>query len=116
MSEFGKVVKALRLADELSLTSVAKKLGSTKSYISGVENGKTNPPSRRFLERYQKLFAHRGVRLEDLLELAWVEKAPEAIRDRELARIRPTNPLFKIEFRPAEISVPERLPGPKAAV
>lgn len=113
MSKFGEVVKALRLADELTLEAVAKRIGSHKGYISGIENGKVNAPSVKVLRRYQKIFEHRGIKLEDLVELAYVDKSPALVRSRLLLRIQ-DNPLLEIRVKEREISLPQ--PAEKAVI
>lgn len=105
MSKFGEVVKTLRKADGLSLAVVAKRLGSHKGYVSGIENAKVNPPSVRILRKYHKVFEHHGIRLEDLVELAWVDKAPAIVREQLLERIK-NNPLFGIRVTVPTVTVP----------
>jgi len=107
MSKFAEVVKALRLADKLTCEQLAKKIGSQKGYVSGIETDAVNPPSVKILRKMQKAFEHRGIKLEDLVELAWADKAPDMIHERVMARIR-DNPLFAIKITEPEISVPAR--------
>jgi len=110
MSQFGKVIMALRQKRGLTLDVMARKLGTHKGYVSGWITGAVNPPSPKILSKIARTFPE--IALEDLVELAWVEKAPAVIRDRELARIQATNPLFGITVIPA---VPQQVLIPKAA-
>jgi len=85
MSNFGNLVKQLRKKRGLTLEAVAKKIGSHKGYVSGIENGKVNPPSVKITRRFAKVF---GYDERDLVLLAWIDKAPELIRD-EVNRLLP---------------------------
>lgn len=94
MNTFGKVLKRLRKLSGMTLEQVAKKIGSHKGYISGIENEKVNPPSVKFYKKIVRLFEKTaldrcGIVLteEDLAELAWASKAPKIIRERVLARL-----------------------------
>ena len=107
MSEFGKVVQALRQDSGLTLEQLGRKIGSHKGYISGIENGKVSPPSIRYLKKMHHVLqiGALDIPLEDFVELAWVQKSPVLIRERELKRIRATNPLFRIRVKPAQMVV-----------
>lgn len=91
---FGQVVKALRKRDGLTLAAVAKRVGSLKGYVSGIERGKVNPPSVKIVLRFASLFKVNAL---DLCELAVVSKAPPIIRDRLRRRIA-DNPLARAEI------------------
>ncbi len=78
MSNFGELVKRLRKEKGLTLEAVAKKIGSHKGYVSGIENGKVNPPSVKIIRKFAKLFAQDE---RTLVRIAWVDKAPAIIRD-----------------------------------
>lgn len=43
MIEYGEILRALRIAKDLSITELARQIGVSKSYISEIENGKKNP-------------------------------------------------------------------------
>ena len=75
--KFADVVKAARGRAGLSLAEAAAKLGTFKSYVSGIETGKLRPPSPRFVGKYAKLY---GLPLNELLVLAWSAKAPKPVR------------------------------------
>ena len=77
MSHFGDLVKKLRKGKGLTLEAVAKKLGSHKGYVSGIENDKVNPPSIKIIKKYAKVL---GQDARTLARIAWVDKAPEILR------------------------------------
>lgn len=78
MSNFGDLVKRLRKEKGLTLEAVAKKIGSHKGYVSGIENGKVNPPSVKIIRKFAKLFAQDE---RTLVRMAWADKAPPLIRE-----------------------------------
>jgi transcriptional regulator with XRE-family HTH domain len=78
VSHFGDLVKKLRKEKGLTLEAVAKKIGSHKGYVSGIENDKVNPPSVKIIKKFAKLF---GQDVRALARLAWVDKAPEILRE-----------------------------------
>ena len=78
MSNFGDLVKRLRKERNLTLEAVAKKINSHKGYVSGIENGKVNPPSVKIIRKFAKLFQQDERRL---VRMAWADKAPALIRD-----------------------------------
>lgn len=117
MTTFGPLMKALRLSANLTLEVVAKKINSHKGYVSGIENEKVNAPSVAVVRKFHRLYAPTLQKLgitsteEDLVELAWVSKAPALIRRRALARLsdnpvagllvtKPTEPAPVIERPP----------------
>jgi transcriptional regulator with XRE-family HTH domain len=77
VSHFGDLVKKLRKEKGLTLEAVAKKIGSHKGYVSGIENDKVNPPSVKIIQKYAKLF---GQDARALARLAWVDKAPAILK------------------------------------
>jgi transcriptional regulator with XRE-family HTH domain len=64
------------------LEEVARRVGTNKGYLSGIETGKVRPPSPRFVTRFARVFSANE---RELQRLAWVEKAPPQIR-KELIR------------------------------
>ncbi len=78
MSHFGKLVKKLRLEKGLTQETVAKKIGSHKGYISGIENGKVNPPSEKVIRKYAKLLDQQP---RALVLIAWIDKAPKIVKE-----------------------------------
>jgi len=78
VSNFGDLVKRLRKEKGMTLEAVAKKIGSHKGYVSGIENGKVNPPSVKIIRKFARLFSQDE---RTLVRIAWVDKAPAIIRD-----------------------------------
>lgn len=78
MSNFGDLVRKLRKERGMTLEAVARKLGSHKGYVSGIENGKVNPPSVKFIRKFSKIFNWDEKRM---VILAYVDKAPKLIRE-----------------------------------
>lgn len=78
MSTFGELLRRLRREQGLSLRISAKKLGTQKGYLSGIENGKVNPPSAKLVKRIAALYRQDE---KSLLRLAWANKAPSLIRE-----------------------------------
>jgi transcriptional regulator with XRE-family HTH domain len=74
---FGRQLKVMRIRKGWTLEFVARKIGSHKGYISGIENGKVNPPSMKFLRKIAKLFR---ISLRTTALSAYIEKAPKIIR------------------------------------
>ena len=77
MSHFGDLVRTLRKERGLTLEFIGRKIGTNKGYISGIENGKANPPSVKVIKKYAKAL---GQDTKHLVRIAWVDKAPEIIR------------------------------------
>ena len=77
MSHFGDLVRKLREERGLTQEAVARKIGSHKGYVSGIENDKVNPPSVKIIKRYAKLL---GQDARALARLAWVDKAPRILK------------------------------------
>ena len=78
MSHFGDVVRILRRGQHLTMETLSRKIGLGKGYISSIESGKVNPPSVKVIQRYAKAL---GQDFRRLVRLAWVDKAPQVIRD-----------------------------------
>jgi transcriptional regulator with XRE-family HTH domain len=72
VSHFGDLVKKLRKDKGLTLEAVAKKIGSHKGYVSGIENDPVNPPSVKIIKKYARLL---GQDARALARPAWVDKA-----------------------------------------
>lgn len=62
--KLGKNVKRLRIEKDITQTSLAEKLGVDKSFISNIENGKTNPT----LSTITNIAKVLGIKLEELLK------------------------------------------------
>jgi transcriptional regulator with XRE-family HTH domain len=78
MSNFGELMRRLRRERGWSLKTVARMLDTQKGYLSGIENGKVNPPSEKIVKRIADLY---GQEERMLLRLAWADKAPTLIRE-----------------------------------
>lgn len=78
MSNFGDLVKRLRKEKSMTLEQVAKKIGSHKGYVSGIENDKVNPPSVKIIKKFARVFAQDE---RQLVRIAWADKAPGIIRE-----------------------------------
>lgn len=85
-NEFGRLLKTWRKERNMTLDQVAKKVGSHKGYISGVENGKVNPPAIGLIRKLAKVFSKDE---KSLATLAYIDKAPALIRD-NFESVRPT--------------------------
>lgn len=85
MSHFGELVKKLRKDKGLTLEAVAKRIGSHKGYVSGIENNKVNPPSVKIIQKYARVFDQDA---RSLVLLAWIDKAPSLIKD-EVEKLLP---------------------------
>lgn len=74
---FGRTLREKRMGLGLTLEQVARRIRSHKGYVSGIENGKVNPPSPKFVKRFAK-----ALDLDEtmLLLTAHAEKAPIEIR------------------------------------
>jgi transcriptional regulator with XRE-family HTH domain len=77
MKSYGRVVYDARKAKGWTLQDVARRSGTHKGYISGIESRKVAPPSPKLSNKLAKAL---GLDPLDLLRRAWVEKAPAPIR------------------------------------
>jgi transcriptional regulator with XRE-family HTH domain len=78
MSRFGDLVKQLRKERSMTLEQVARKIQSHKGYVSGIENGKVNPPSVKFIRKFARIF---GYDEKQMVRMSYVDKAPKLIKD-----------------------------------
>jgi len=85
MSMFGERIRSLRKERKLTLEQVAKKVGTHKGYVSGIETGKVRPPSVKLIRKLAKVF---GQDEKSLVRMAWVDKAPPLIRDEAVDFLR----------------------------
>jgi transcriptional regulator with XRE-family HTH domain len=76
--QFGHEMRNLRVRAGMTTVALARKLGTHKGYVSGIENAKVNPPSRKILVKMAKAL---DVDLNWLFKLSVVAKAPKEIRD-----------------------------------
>ncbi len=77
MKTFGERLRDLRHASGLSLGRLGRKIGRGKGYLSGIENGKVNPPSPKVIRKLAEALDHD---VKELMMVAYVEKAPREIR------------------------------------
>ncbi|RPH51873.1 MAG: XRE family transcriptional regulator [Planctomycetota bacterium] len=85
MSMFGERMRSLRKERKLTLEQVARKVGTHKGYVSGIETGKVRPPSVKLIRKLAKVF---GQDEKSLVRMAWVDKAPPLIRDEAVDFLR----------------------------
>jgi transcriptional regulator with XRE-family HTH domain len=114
LSHFGDLVRKLRKEKGITLEAVAKKIGSHKGYVSGIENDKVNPPSVAIIKKFAKLF---GQDARVLARLAWVDKAPEILREDaekflEWVERKEVTPQVKV---PSPVETPPASPSPASA-
>lgn len=110
MNTFGQVIRARRKQLGLTLDQVARRAGTHKGYVSGIENSKVRPPAPRVVAKIAKAL---DLDVLDLVELGWAEKAPALIRDRVRTRLQQDNPLYlaqivEPEAPKVDIVIPER--------
>ena len=74
---FGPMLRDQRHARSLTLLAVGKKLGTSKGYLSGIENEKVNPPADSKVRRLAKIF---GMDELPLLKAAWLDRMPPDVR------------------------------------
>jgi len=60
MSRLGEIMLNARKSLTLTLEAVAKKSGTSKGYLSGIENGKVAPPSPRMAKKIATSLKFKG--------------------------------------------------------
>lgn len=78
MERFGTIVRKLREERGWTQEYVARRVGTHKGYVSGIEKGRVNPPVARMIVRFAALFKADA---KDLVLRAVVEKAPKLVRE-----------------------------------
>jgi len=78
MSEFAETIRSLRKAKGFTQQYVADRVGVMKGYISSLEHSKVNPPAP---DKVRKLAKVLGIDKVKLLLIAYVDKAPQEIRE-----------------------------------
>ena len=79
MQTVGEMIRELRLDRGLTLTAVAEAMGSTKSYLSMIENHRVaKPPSVALLKQLEEVLGVTDGRLHQAGD--W-ERAPQAVRE-----------------------------------
>lgn len=78
MRTFGSYLKILRKMKGFTLEVLAKKAGTNKSYLSGVENQQVAPPSPKVIRRLAEILeADKNL----LISLSHAEKSPADVKD-----------------------------------
>jgi transcriptional regulator with XRE-family HTH domain len=75
--EFGKRLRDLRKQKGMTLETLAAKIGSSKGYLSGIENEKVNPPTEKFVRKLARIFGQDEV---DFLKMAYLDKVPRSLQ------------------------------------
>ncbi len=75
--EFGKRLRDLRKQKGMTLEALAAKIGSSKGYLSGIENEKVNPPTEKFVRKLARIFGQDEV---EFLKLAYLDKIPRSLQ------------------------------------
>ena len=88
---YGEMVRRLRGEKNLTLSQVAKASGIEKGYLSGIENGKVNPPSPPVVRALSHVLGAgtaggRALTIR-MLALAWAQKAPQEIQSAMIAMV-----------------------------
>lgn len=82
MQRFGTRVREIRRDRRMTLEEVSRRAKIRRGYLSGIENGRVNPPSPRVVRGLARALQ---TDTKELLLMATVQKAPREIKD-ELAR------------------------------
>ena len=69
LTEFGSAVRKARIDAKVTLQGMARELGVTAAYLSGLEVGRKKIP-REWVEKIRVYFDKKGVHLTKLQELA----------------------------------------------
>lgn len=73
---FGEIVHERRTAKGFTLEGLARKIGSHKGYVSGIENRKVRPPSPKITKLLCKAL---GLNFTDMVTRSWLEKRPKSV-------------------------------------
>lgn len=74
---FGALVKKVRVDKGLTLEQLSRRIGSHKGYLSGIENGKVNPPAPKLTMRLARAL---DIEPLDLVLLGWKSKMPRVLQ------------------------------------
>jgi transcriptional regulator with XRE-family HTH domain len=102
--EFGKRLRNLRKQKGLTLENLAAKIGSSKGYLSGIENEKVNPPTEKFVRKLARIFGQDEL---DFLKTAYLDKIPRSLQpefNRMMGKEGPAAPAAPSRQRPGECS------------
>jgi ribosome-binding protein aMBF1 (putative translation factor) len=76
--QFGKRLHELRTAKWMTLEKLARKIGSSKGYLSGVENGKVGPPTDKNVRKLARFLGQSEI---EFLKLAYIDKLPQELKN-----------------------------------
>lgn len=71
LTEFGKAIRKARIDADETLLSMSKAIGTSPSFLSGMETGRKKI-SEDWVEKIIAFFQKKGVKTEDLQELAYI--------------------------------------------
>lgn len=74
---FGKRLRELRRQKGLTLEALAARIGSSKGYLSGIENENVNPPTEKFVRKLARIFGQDEI---EFLKLAYLDKVPRPLQ------------------------------------
>lgn len=75
---FGTMIHDARVFKrDWTLEQLAKRTGTHKGYISGIERGQVNPPSPAVCRKLAKVLE---LSADTLVALSWVEKRPRGVK------------------------------------
>jgi len=84
--DFGKRIRDLRKANGMTLDMLSAKSGMSKGYLSGIENGKVNPPVDRLVRKLARIFGQDEI---GFLKLAYIDKLPVELQSFFRERLAP---------------------------
>ena len=71
LTEFGKAVRKARIDANETLLSMAKEIGTTPAFLSGMETGRKKIPVE-WVEKIESFFDNQNVQTDNLQELAYI--------------------------------------------
>lgn len=71
LTEFGKAIRKARIDANETLLSMAKNIGTSPAFLSGMETGRKKI-SKEWVEKIVAFFESKNVKVEDLQELAHI--------------------------------------------
>jgi transcriptional regulator with XRE-family HTH domain len=103
--EFGRRLRDLRKQKGMTLETLAVKIGSSKGYLSGIENEKVNPPTEKFVRKLARIFGQDEI---EFLKMAYLDKIPRSLQpefNRSMgSNAAPAKPAASGRQRPGEAS------------
>src|SRR5512137_1513493 len=77
---FGRVLYECRTEQGITLERLSKVIGSSKGYLSGIENLKVHPPRPQMIAKICRVL---GIDQNAMQVLAFVDKSPSAVHEIE---------------------------------